>query len=41
MEIVDSTISMIEGFALVEMAISINPTLTIYRNLYENTGSEV
>ena len=28
------------GFGLVEMAISTNPKLTIYRNLYENTGPE-
>ena len=28
------------GFWLVEMAISTNQKLTIYRNLYENTGPE-
>ena len=28
----------IVGFWLVEMAISTNQKLTIYRNLYENTG---
>ena len=30
----------IVGFWLVEMAISTNQKLTIYRNLYENTGPE-
>ena len=29
----------IVGFGLVEMAISTNPKPTIYRNLYENTGT--
>ena len=30
----------IAGFGLVEMAISTNPKLTIYRNLYENMPVE-
>ena len=32
------TLRYIEGLVLVEMAISINPKPTIYRNVYENTG---
>ena len=31
----------IVGFGLVEMAISINPKPTIYRNLYKNMGPVV